>query len=159
MKGTLTIEASFIYPIIITFIFLSLSYFAVVVKYWKSTGSYSAVPKILSICSSIFDLSTYQAISLYFNSSRGAKIQSFESHWDNAINSFFEIYSSLEQKIFLNDYRSNSCVLNREITVIKNNEESGKAVALDIDNDCRLLVRYENGSEEYLSSGEISIKM
>lgn len=75
------------------------------------------------------------------------------------INSFFEIYSSLEQKTFLNDYRSNSCVLNREITVIKNNEESGKAVALDIDNDCRLLVRYENGSEEYLSSGEISIKM
>lgn len=75
------------------------------------------------------------------------------------INSFFEIYSSLEQKTFLNDYRSNSCVLNREITVIKNNEESGKAVALDIDDDCRLLVRYENGCEEYLSSGEISIKM
>ena len=29
--------------------------------------------------------------------------------------------------------------------------------ALDIDEDFRLLVRYENGDEEYISSGEVSI--
>lgn len=74
------------------------------------------------------------------------------------INRFFYYYENLENKEFLNSYRANSFILEKEITVIKN-ENNFKAIALDIDNDCRLLVRYEDGREEYLSSGEISIKI
>ena len=74
------------------------------------------------------------------------------------INRFFYYYENLESRDFLETYRENSIVLGKEITVIKN-ENNLKATALDIDNDCRLLVKYENGTEEYLSSGEISIKI
>ena len=74
------------------------------------------------------------------------------------INRFFYYYENLENREFLDSYRKHSVVLGEEITVIKN-ENNLKATALSIDNDCRLLVRYENGEEEYLSSGEISIKI
>lgn len=74
------------------------------------------------------------------------------------INRFFYYYKTIENREFLEIYRKKSLVLGKEITVIKN-ENNLKATALDIDNDCRLLVRYENGSKEYLSSGEISIKI
>ena len=36
--------------------------------------------------------------------------------------------------------------------------DSRPALALDVDQDCRLLVQYEDGSREILSSGEISIR-
>lgn len=48
--------------------------------------------------------------------------------------------------------------LGKPVTVIKNNEQR-KATAIDIDKDCHLKVRYENGDEEYLSSGEVSVKI
>lgn len=74
------------------------------------------------------------------------------------INRFFEYYKELDKKTFLESYRKRSCVTGKEITVIKN-EEKTKAVAVSIDNDCRLLVEYEDKTQEYLSSGEISIKL
>ncbi len=74
------------------------------------------------------------------------------------INRFFYYYENLENREFLASYRKSSIVIGKEITVIKN-ENNIKAMALDIDNDCRLLVSYNDGSQEYLSSGEISIKM
>ena len=55
-------------------------------------------------------------------------------------------------------YKSRVSFLGRQIFVIKNDEKI-PATALDIDDDFRLLVRYENGNQEYLSSGEISIKI
>ncbi len=73
------------------------------------------------------------------------------------INRFFYYYEKIEKREFLDIYRQKSCVLGKEIEVLKN-ENNLKATALDIDNDCRLLVSYENGSKEYISSGEISIK-
>ncbi len=74
------------------------------------------------------------------------------------INCFYKYYKNLESREFLKDYRLKSCVLGKKITVIKNNS-SPEALALEIDNNCRLLVEYENGEKEYLSSGEISIKL
>ena len=46
----------------------------------------------------------------------------------------------------------------KKITVLAGAKEI-PALALGIDDDCRLLVRYEDGKEEYLSSGEISIRL
>ncbi|MBQ2662252.1 MAG: biotin--[Clostridia bacterium] len=73
-------------------------------------------------------------------------------------NSFMSHYDSLSTRAHIPLYKSRCFVLNKPISVISNGT-STPATALDIDNDCRLLVKYENGSQEYLSSGEISIRV
>ena len=49
-------------------------------------------------------------------------------------------------------------MLGREILVLGKGE-ARKAMALDVDEDCRLVVRYGDGRMERLSSGEIRIQM
>ena len=60
--------------------------------------------------------------------------------------------------VFMDEYREKSLAVGRKISVIK-----GKAVrpaaAIAVGDDASLLVRYDGGEEEYLNSGEISIKM
>lgn len=73
------------------------------------------------------------------------------------LNRYFYYTNNLEKKEFLEKYKSLSCVLGKEITVL--NTVPQKALAVDIDNDCRLNVKYSNGDTKYLSSGEISIKL
>ena len=75
----------------------------------------------------------------------------------SVINKVFEYITFPKQEI-LAKYKSRMSFLGSEIFVVKNNEKI-PALALDIDDDFRLLVRYENGNQEYLSSGEISIKI
>lgn len=74
------------------------------------------------------------------------------------LDSFWVYYISLKDKTFLDSYKKRSFILGKEIRVIKN-EISTPARALEIDDDCRLLVEYKTGEREYLSSGEISIKL
>ena len=73
------------------------------------------------------------------------------------LNYFWDYYSSLDDNRFFNDYKSRMINLGREIKVIKGDSER-KAKCLDLDDNCRLLVDYGEGME-YLSSGEISIKI
>lgn len=54
-------------------------------------------------------------------------------------------------------YKNRLFILNKKISVIAPDGKR-EAVALDIDENARLKVRYENGETEYLNSGEISIK-
>ncbi|MEK3670678.1 biotin--[acetyl-CoA-carboxylase] ligase [Paenibacillus sp. FSL R10-2771] len=72
------------------------------------------------------------------------------------LNHFMEYYAHLTDRPFLSEYRQRILSLGKPVTVMKDNKQRG-ATAIDIDNDCRLKVRYENGDEEYLSSGEVSI--
>ena len=74
------------------------------------------------------------------------------------ITRFFSYYSSLAAKTYLEPYRSRCIVPGKNITVLSGGRET-PAYAVMIDDDCRLLVRYDDGSEEYLSSGEISIRL
>lgn len=76
----------------------------------------------------------------------------------DVINIFFEEYKVLVGKHFLFDYCSRSYLDGKEINVIKPDGVK-EAVALDIDDDFRLHVKYPDGSEEYLSSGEVSTKV
>ncbi len=71
------------------------------------------------------------------------------------IDNFFEIYNSGE---FFEDYKKRSVVIGKQITFYKN-EKQISATVLDIDEKCRLLVEYSDKSREFLSSGEISIKL
>lgn len=70
------------------------------------------------------------------------------------IDNFFKEYNSIDNLAFLDEYRKRSVCLGKEITVY------GKtAKALEIDDKCRLKVEYADGKQEYLSTGEISIKL
>jgi len=74
------------------------------------------------------------------------------------LDEFFSLYTALGERSFVREYRERSCLLGREITVC-NGGDTAKAVALDIDDDCRLVVRFENGDEQALSSGDVSVRI
>lgn len=67
-------------------------------------------------------------------------------------------YAALKESKYIDNYRKRSLVIGKEISVISSEGEK-KAVALDVDDDCRLIVKYESGITERLSSGEISVKL
>ena len=74
------------------------------------------------------------------------------------LNNFWGFYQNLEKREFLDEYRSRSIILDKEINVISfNNIRPAKAI--EIDNNCGLLVRYESGEETVLSSGDVSIRV
>lgn len=68
------------------------------------------------------------------------------------------LYPQLETGAFMEEYRRRSLVIGRRVSVRKR-EGALEATALDIDADCHLRVRYDDGQEETLSSGEISISL
>lgn len=72
------------------------------------------------------------------------------------INRFFEM-SGTDSDVF-SAYKTRLFMLGREITV-KNGSSVYKAVAEDIDDAGRLIVRKCDGSKEILLSGEISVKL
>lgn len=74
------------------------------------------------------------------------------------LNRFWDFYAHPECRAYLEDYRARSLAIGRNVTVLS----AGKAVsayAYGIDDDFRLLVRYENGDTEALSYGEIRIQL
>lgn len=82
------------------------------------------------------------------------------------INQILKISENLDAKTFIEDYRSRSFVLGKEILIIpragndgeRNLTEGIPAEAVDIDGDGGLVVRYRDGSLGTLNSGEISIR-
>lgn len=73
------------------------------------------------------------------------------------IKKFMEYYNMLPEHEFFTEYVSRSVTVGERITVLGRGEPR-KALALSIDSSCGLLVRYEDGSEEVLNSGEVSIR-
>lgn len=67
------------------------------------------------------------------------------------------ICRNLDDKSYLNEYRKRCGVLGKRINVVGMGKQT-PALAVDIDENCRLLVRYDDGKEELISSGEISIR-
>lgn len=63
----------------------------------------------------------------------------------------------LETKSYMQEYKARSVILGKEIYVLKKGGQI-PAVALDIDENAALLVRYSDGSTEKLSSNDISIR-
>lgn len=71
---------------------------------------------------------------------------------------FNKYYESLSERSFLNAYKERCIVLGKQINVLSQ-DGSRPATALDIDENCRLYVKYSDGSQSLLSSGEVSIKI
>lgn len=73
------------------------------------------------------------------------------------LNHFWSYYESLEQRKFMEEYRRRSFILGKEINIIAG-DVTKKAIALGIDDECRLIVREEDETINALSSGEVSIR-
>lgn len=74
------------------------------------------------------------------------------------LNRFMSYYTAQDKTEYTDKYRSRSLVIGKEIQVLFSGCQK-KAVALDVDQDCRLIVKYEDGKTESLSSGEISVRL
>jgi BirA family biotin operon repressor/biotin-[acetyl-CoA-carboxylase] ligase len=74
------------------------------------------------------------------------------------LNRFRPIYENLESRSFIDEYRRRCFVPGREVMVIRGGEQT-PAQALEVDDFCRLKVRYRDGREEVLNSGEVSLKV
>jgi len=74
------------------------------------------------------------------------------------INRFYDMYGNLENIDYIEQYRKRCFVIGKRINVLTNNKDRS-ATALDIDDDCRLSVKYDDGTMDLLSSGEISIRV
>ena len=72
------------------------------------------------------------------------------------LNRFLAGYAHPEDRSFLEIYRRRSVAVGREVTVLSGGHER-RAFAFGVDDDCRLLVRYDDGTEQALSYGEIRI--
>ena len=69
---------------------------------------------------------------------------------------FWEYYKDLDHKAYVKDYINRSMLLGKHINVVSEGSTK-KALALEIDYDCRLKVQFEDNSTKWLSSGEVSI--
>ncbi len=74
------------------------------------------------------------------------------------VNCFTERFSGIRDKEFISAYRDRLFFLGKEITVLSS-EGSCKAVAADVDDMCRLIVKTDSGERKILDSGEISVKI
>ena len=73
------------------------------------------------------------------------------------LNRFWTYYKSIDNKAFLKSYINRSMIVGNEVYLIGNNT-CEKALATKIDEQCRLWVKMQDGTEKALSSGEVSIK-
>lgn len=73
------------------------------------------------------------------------------------LNHFLDIYRSGDPTGYAAAYRARSMVIGHAIQIISPTG-TRNAYALDVDKDCRLVVRCEDGTVETLSSAEISIR-
>ena len=69
----------------------------------------------------------------------------------------YAIYQALPARSFVAEYQARSCLTGRRVNVLRGGQ-ARKALALAVDGQCRLLVRYEDGTEEALFSGEVSVR-
>ena len=75
-----------------------------------------------------------------------------------SLDNFWGFYKNLSAREFLDEYRARSIVLGQDIYVLSAGERKRPARALEIDDECGLVVRYEDGEVATLGSGEVSIR-
>lgn len=72
------------------------------------------------------------------------------------LNRFWDCYAHPEDRAFVEEYRRRSVVLGKSVTVTAGGQ-ARPAVAVDIDDSCRLVVRCPDGETMALSYGEVSL--
>lgn len=69
----------------------------------------------------------------------------------------YSLYAQLPRRDFVTEYQARSLVVGREVDVLQNGAVR-RALALAVDDRCRLVVRYPDGEQRALFSGEVSIR-
>ena len=70
---------------------------------------------------------------------------------------FAGYYRELGSERCFEEYRRRSLVLGKRVTVFSGGEAQGEALALDLERDYSLRVRWDDGLESCLNSGEVSV--
>ena len=73
------------------------------------------------------------------------------------LNNISEMTSAITDKKYLDEYRKRSFLIGKDIYVIKGSQTIN-AKAVDIDDQARLVVEYEDYTKEALNSGEVSVR-
>lgn len=69
----------------------------------------------------------------------------------------FCFYTIADKKSYMDEYKKRSMIIGKDIYVLRGNKKI-RATALALDDECKLKVKFDSGSTEYLSSGEVSIR-
>lgn len=69
----------------------------------------------------------------------------------------YAICAALPDRGFVAEYRARSCLAGRQVDVLGPGG-SRRALVLGVDERCRLAVRYDDGTEQTLFSGEVSVR-
>ena len=86
------------------------------------------------------------------------KRENLRSHLaSEVLNSFFGYYRTLKKGEYYKSYRNRLLWKGERINVIRG-ETKTPALLIDTDDECRLKVKYDDGREEFISTGEISIR-
>jgi len=79
------------------------------------------------------------------------------------ISEFYKCYKEPEKHPFIEGYKNRSMLIGNYVKVLSHKEKdensrgNNYALVTGIDDDCHLLIRYENGKEDVLFSGEVSV--
>lgn len=71
---------------------------------------------------------------------------------------FNEIYVTLPNSGYMTEYKKRSFLIGEEVNILRCGEICGEGTVTDIDDECGLVIRYADGKEETLTSGEVSVK-
>jgi len=77
---------------------------------------------------------------------------------EEIIDQFFNLYSKLESKEYVEEYRKRSFLTGREVYLIEGTKTTPVRV-VDIDTNCGLIVQFIDGTQQTITSGEVSIKI
>ena len=66
---------------------------------------------------------------------------------------------AIQNRDFMDEYRRRCFIIGQDVTVIKPGKGEWPARAFGVDDSGHLLVRYEDGREEALSSGEVTLRI
>ncbi len=75
----------------------------------------------------------------------------------DVVNKFFDMYNGIDTD-FVNRYKQYSYLIGKEINIISV-DNTRLATVIDITDDCHLLVKNENGENEEISSGDVSVRL
>lgn len=75
----------------------------------------------------------------------------------SVVEEFFSLYDTMPSRDFISEYKDRSVLIGKRVEIL--GSEPFVAEVLDIDGECRLIVKDDKGEVKVLSSGEISTKI
>ncbi len=75
------------------------------------------------------------------------------------LDNFYSYYRHLEEKPYFAEYKRRSIVLGKNVLIQDRSGGSDTALALDIDENCGLVVKTQSGEIKTLSTGEVSVRL